>query len=129
MRFQRYINEGDGDFDLSKRIVFSWKGHKVVNTEHGKERIKERSNLTDFQLLTMFKNAIKKIENKSVKIGEKVVFWSKALGQAFIARVDDVKDLILLTFFPRHKKPSGVNDPFQREVVIEGITLRIVEID
>jgi len=129
MRFQRYINEGDGDFDLSKRIVFSWKGHKVVNTEHGKERIKERSDLTDFQLMKMFQSAIMKIEKKKVKIGEKIVFWSKALGQAFIARIDDVKDLILLTFFPRHKKPSGVNDPFQREVVIEGEHLRVVELD
>jgi len=128
MRFERYINEGDGDFDLNKRIVFSWKGHKVVNTEHGKQRIKQRSDITDFQMLTMFKNAIKKIESKSVKIGEKIVFWSKTLGQAFIAKIDDVKDLILLTFFPRHKKPSGVNDPYQREVVIEGEHLRIVEI-
>lgn len=128
MRFHTYLKEGDGDFDLSKRIVFSWKGHKVVNTEHGKERIKERSDLTDFQILTMFKSAIDKIEKKKIKIGEKIVFWSKTLGQAFIAMVDDVKDLILLTFFPRHKKPSGVNDPFQREVVIEGEQIRIVEI-
>jgi len=129
MRFQTYLQEGDGDFDLSKRIIFSWKGHKVVNTEHGKQRIKQRSDLSDFQLLKMFKSAIEKVEKKKVKIGEKVVFWSKALGQAFIARVDDVKDLILLTFFPRHKKPSGVNDPYQREVVIEGEHMRVVELD
>lgn len=128
MRFETYLNEGEGDFDLSKRIIFSWKGHKIVDTQHGKERIEQRNTLTDFQLLQMFKSAIEKVEKKKVKIGEKIVFWSKALGQAFIAKVDDVKDLILLTFFPRHKKPSGVNDPWQREVVIEGETLRVVEI-
>lgn len=129
MKFQAYLTEiKDGEFDLSKRIVFQWKGHKVVDTAHGKERIEQRNELTDFQLLNMFKSAIEKVDKKKVKIGEKVVFWSKALKQAFIAKVDDVKDLILLTFFPRHVKPRGANDPFQREVVIEGETLRIVEI-
>ncbi len=129
MRFQRYINEGDGEFNLNKRIIFQWKGHKIIDTQHGKERIEQRNTLTDFQLLNLFKSAIQKIENKSVKIGEKIVFWSKTLGQAFIAKVDDIKDLILLTFFPRHVKPHGTNDPFQREVVIEGEQLRIMELD
>lgn len=129
MRFKTYLKEGEGDFDLSKRIVFSWKGHKIVDTQHGKERIQQRNTLTDFQLIKLFQSAIEKVEKKKVKIGEKVVFWSKTLGQAFVALIDDVKDIILLTFYPRHVKPSGKNDPFQREVVIEGEQLRIVEID
>lgn len=129
MKFQAYLNEGEGELALDRRIMFQWKGHKVVDTEHGKQRIKERSTLTDFQFIKLFQSAIQKVISKNVKIGEKVVFWSKTLGQAFIARVDDAKDLILLTFFPRHKKPSGVNDPYQREVVVEGETLRTVELD
>ena len=128
MRFQTYLNEGEGDFDLSKRIVFQWKGHKIVDTGHGKERIEQRNTLTDFQLIKLFQSAIMKVDKKKVKIGEKIVFWSKALKQAFIAKIDDVKDLILLTFYPRHVKPSGANHPFQREVVVEGETLRVVEI-
>lgn len=130
MKFQAYLTEiKDNEFDMSKRIVFSYKGHKVVNTEHGKQRVKERGTLTDFQWMKMFQSAIEKVDKKKVKIGEKVVFWSKALKQAFIARVDDVKDLIVLTFFPRHVKPRGANDPWQREVVIEGETLRVVNLD
>jgi len=129
MRLQTYLSEGDGDFDLSKRIVFSWKGHKIVDTAHGKERIEQRNTLTDFQLIKMFQSAIMKVDKKKVKIGEKIVFWSKTLGQAFIAKVDDVKDLILLTFYPRHQKPNTDAHPWQREVVIEGESLRVVELD
>jgi hypothetical protein len=129
LRLHTYLSEGEGEFDLSKRIIFQWKGHKVVDSAHGKERIEQRNTLTDFQLIKLFQAAIMKVDKKKVKIGEKVVFWSKALKQAFIAKVDDVKDLILLTFYPRHTKPSGANHPFQSEVVIEGQTLRVIDLD
>ena len=129
MRLHTYLKEGEGDFDLSKRIVFSWKGHKIVDTQHGKERIEQRNTLTDFQLIKLFQSAIMKVEKKKVKIGEKIVFWSKTLKQAFIAKVDDVKDLILLTFYPRHTKPNMGTHPYQREVVVEGETLRVVDLD
>lgn len=129
MRLETYINEGKGNLSKSGKVVFEYEGYKILDTHHGYVRMKQRNELSDFQLIKFFKSAITKLKKHKVKIGEKIVFWSKVLKQAFIARIEDSKDLSLVTFYPRHKKPNSDTHPFQREVVVEGQTLRMIEVD
>jgi len=129
MRFKQYIGEGEGTLSKSGKVLFSYDGYKIHDTHHGYVRLKQRNTLSDYQLIHMFKSAIEKLQKHKIKVGEKIVFWSKTLGQAFIAKVEDAKDLVLVSFYPRHDKPNTGTHPYQREVVIEGEQIRVMEID
>jgi CRISPR/Cas system CSM-associated protein Csm2 small subunit len=131
MKFKEYLTEEDeeGVLSLSKRVLFTWKGLKIIDTGHGAKRIQQRSELTNDELKQLFREALDKVIRKKVHIGEKIVFWSKKLKQAFITRVEQSKNLTLITFYPRHDKPNVATHPYERQVVVEGETIRVVEID
>ena len=118
MRFQTYLNEEvkDGELDLSKHTIFKMGGIRILDTNHGHKRIEQRNTLTDKELIKLFTMAIRKVRKHRVKQGERIVFWSKSLKQAFIAKIKENYNLVLVTFYPRGEKPDPQTHPWQHEV-------------
>lgn len=130
MKFQRYLTEMPEDvLDIEKRVMLKHKGVVLVDTRHGHERIKERNTLDREQMKEMFTSAIEKFIKMKKHVGEHISFWSRKQKQAFIAAVDSRDTLSLVTYYPRHNKPSRDAHPFQKEVVLEGKEITFVEID
>lgn len=124
MRFQEYLLE-EGKLNLNSHVLYVWKGVRVLDTNHAVKRIRERNTLTDEEMELLFKEAVEKVLHKKAKVGENVEFWSKSLKQAFVGAVEKTrkdKDLVIITFYPRHKKPSGNLHPYDHKIILEGVT-------
>ena len=130
MRFEGYLKEFAEDvLDTEKRVMLKHKGVVLLDTRHGHDRIKERNTLTPDEMKQLFISAIDKFIKMKKHVGEHISFWSRKQHQAFIAAVDDRTTLSLITYYPRHDKPSRAAHPFQKEVVLEGKICTLVEID
>lgn len=130
MRFQSYLKEFvEDDLDVERRVMIKHKGVALVDTRHGHERILQRNTLKPDEMKELFISAIEKFIKMKKHVGEHISFWSRKQHQAFIAAVDNRDTLALITYYPRHDKPSRASHPFQKEVVLEGKTITYVEID
>ncbi len=130
MRLEKYLTETEREdvVDIGSRSIFKHAGVTLTDTYHGVQRIQQRNELTMEQLKKLFTSAIDKFKRLKTYVGEKIVFYSKSLKQAFIAAVDGKKDMTLVTFYPRKAHPSSFTHPENVDVVLEGIEYRYVEL-
>lgn len=132
MRLRRYIAESEGILDLNSVHIYQEGGYVVNNSKHGTERVWQRNKLSPDELKKLFSEAIGKLKNGAVRVGEIIMFWSKSLKQAFVSKITDPRHIKIITFLPRNKHFISPDSPETQEVVVEGIdmtSVRVVEID
>ena len=129
MRFEQYLTEDmtQNVINWGKKMFFHWKSMWIVDTKHGAERLEQRNKLSDKQLAKLFRRAIEIAIEARFTIGDKVLFISNKLKQAFIGAMDRNGNMVLVTFYPRNAHPN----PRKGEgvVLLEGKQIKVVELD
>ena len=102
---EKCIEEGvlDDVLNMGSKFLYFWKNLWVMNTQHGAERIMQRSKLGSDGLKQLFKKAIEKFKKMPQAAGEAILFFSKSLNQGFVAAVGPQGNLRLITFLPPGK--------------------------
>ncbi len=97
----------DGTFNPSSTFLFRWHGRWLIDTNHGFERIKERSKIGLEGLKKLFQRAMDWVDRNARKAGE-YLFFSKSLNQGFVAKIAG-KNVKLITFLPfgKHNPKPG----------------------
>jgi hypothetical protein len=91
------------------KVLYVAHGRKVFNTVHGMDRLKERQTMNYKAMRILFRRAIEKLQSIKVRAEQELLFFSKSLNQGFVAAVDALGNLRLITFLPpgRHNAMPG----------------------
>jgi hypothetical protein len=90
----------DGTFNYGSTFLFSWNGHWIIDTNHGWDRIKERSKLPIDKLKLLFQKALAQFDRGFYRNGQEILFFSNQLNQGFVGAVANNKNIRLITFLP-----------------------------
>ncbi len=126
-QYREQLAEQDRKYSHRERTIYV-DGWEVVNTDHGKQRTGERTDLEDNPKTweEYVRRAIARIEYKGYKPGEFLI-TSRSLNQSVIFNVDlPRKQLRAITILPPGKHYP--NSPRTGKIVIESITYNIVDV-
>lgn len=111
--FVRFLDENVGKLIKKDEYIFKYRDRFVIDTKHAFQRAIERNNLTEDELVTLYKNMIDaflaKGESYTERDGE-YLFFSKSLQQGLVIGYEidkkapkghTLRDFITITFLPR----------------------------
>ncbi|WP_298751906.1 hypothetical protein [uncultured Arcobacter sp.] len=112
--FNDVINEGKNKLLFKNEYIFKLKSRYIIDTKHASQRVIERNELTEDELVELYSKIIKGFLEKGSSYTDKdgtYLIFSKSMNQGIVVgyrkdynKINDKRHFIVVTFLPRGRK-------------------------